>query len=41
MRIRFTTNFTLARAVIAPNGEPVVDAGNILLQSVARKAAMR
>jgi len=41
MRIRFTTNFTLASAVIAPNGEPVVEPGNILLQSVAGKATMR
>jgi len=37
----FTTNFTLVSAVLAPNGEPVVDAGNILLQSVAGKATMR
>ncbi len=37
----FATNFTLVSAVLAPNGEPVVDAGNILLQSVAGKATMR
>jgi hypothetical protein len=37
----FTTNFTLASAVIALNGEPMVEAGNILLQPVAGKAIMR
>jgi hypothetical protein len=38
---RFTTNFTLTSAVFEPNGEPMVDAGNILLQPVAGEATMK
>jgi hypothetical protein len=38
---RFVTNFTLASAVIEPSGEPVVNAGNILLQPVSKKPGVR
>jgi hypothetical protein len=38
---RLLTNYTLASAVIAPSGEPVVNAGNILLQPVSGKVTMK
>jgi hypothetical protein len=34
---RYITNFTLTNAVIEPSGEPVIDAGNILLQPLSKK----
>ena len=38
---RFITNYTLADAAIAPSGEPVVNAGNILLQPVSNKLTVK
>jgi len=38
---RFVTNYTLASAVVASNGEPVVKAGNILLQPVSNNFTVR
>ena len=38
---RFVTNYTLAGAEVAPSGEPVVNAGNILLQPVSNKFTLR
>jgi hypothetical protein len=34
---RFVTNFTLAQAVVTSNGEPVVNAGSILLQPATNR----
>ena len=34
---RLVTNYSLVNAVIAPSGEPVVNAGNILLQRTAKQ----
>jgi len=34
---QFVTNYTLADAVITPSGEPVVHAGNIRLQPIAKQ----
>ena len=38
---RFTTNYTLANAAIAPSGEPTVNAGNILLQPVSNRLSVK
>ena len=38
---RFVTNYTLAGAEVAPSGEPVVSAGNILLQPVSNKLILK
>ena len=38
---RFTTNYTLANAAIAPSGEPMVNAGNILLQPVSKRVSVK
>jgi len=38
---RLTTNYTLANAIISPGGEPVVDAGNILLQPSSGRVTIR
>jgi hypothetical protein len=38
---RFVTNYTLISAVVASNGEPVVDAGSIMLQPVSNKFSSR
>lgn len=38
---RLTTNYTLASAVVAPSGEPVVNAGNILLQPASGRVIVR
>jgi hypothetical protein len=37
----FVTNYTLANAVVSPGGEPVVNAGNILLHQANNKATLR
>lgn len=37
---QLVTNYTLANAVVAPSGEPVVNAGNILLQPVSKQQTM-
>ena len=34
---RFVTNYTLANAVVSPSGEPVVNAGSVLLQPVTNR----
>jgi hypothetical protein len=38
---RFVTNYTLTSAVVASNGEPVVDAGSIMLQPVSNKLTLK
>jgi hypothetical protein len=38
---RFVTNYNLASAVVASNGEPVVNAGNILLQPLSNKLTVK
>jgi hypothetical protein len=38
---RFVTNFTLVNAALTPGGEPVVNAGNILLQPLPNKATVK
>lgn len=35
---RFVTNYTLANAVVSPSGEPIVNAGSVLLQPVTSRA---
>jgi hypothetical protein len=36
---RLVTNYTLTRAVVASNGEPVVNAGTLLLQPLSNRSA--
>ena len=38
---QLVTNFTLVNAVLTPSGEPVVNAGNILLQPLPNKVTVR
>jgi hypothetical protein len=38
---RFVTNYTLTSAVVASNGEPVVDAGSILMQPISNKLTLK
>jgi hypothetical protein len=38
---RFVTNYTLTSAVVASNGEPVVEAGIIMLQPVSNKFTLK
>ena len=38
---RFVTNYNLTSAVVAPSGEPVVNAGSILLQPASKRFTVK